>query len=212
MEIFGSKILVVVAHHDDIEFMFGGTLSKIKDKYKHIDIYICVLCSRQINTGELHRTVVLQQQKSFDVLGISPKKIFNHTFRSRFLPDFEDDVRLLLSSYKTEINPDSILTHYPEDPNQDHSSLFQQVFRVFRGATIIAGEVPNTGDTLQPNFFVKINEKIVEKKYQSLQCYEAEKNKKYFKKKSINALAYIRGLHSMKHTYCEALRIIRLHG
>jgi len=212
MNLFGKRILAVVAHHDDLEFMFGGTLAKLFGQQKVSELYVCVLCSREKNTGELFEDVLLQQKKSFSILGIKPKKILNHRFRSRFLPSHEDEVRLILNSYKKDFCPDTVLTHYPEDPNQDHSSLFEQVYRVFRNTNILSGEIPNTGDDLKPNLFIKLDTSLIEKKYLALNAYNAENNKRYFTKEAIYSLAYVRGLHSMKSNLCEALRIIRMHG
>jgi LmbE family N-acetylglucosaminyl deacetylase len=208
----GKKILIAVAHPDDIEFIMGGTLNFYHDKINggHIDLRCMTYSLREKNTNEYFRDTKKHQEESFKVLGLTGIEITNLKFRARFLPTREDDIRLILKKHKEEFNPDIIFTHYVNDTNQDHVSVVNQVMRVFPDKTIIGGEISNTGRNLRPNLFIGLSKANVVQKAKALSCYKAESYKYYFSEEIILTQARFRGNQSITFDYAEAFEIYNM--
>lgn len=210
-----KKILIAVAHPDDVEFIMGGTLNFYKDEINKGNIIIkCVIFSlRKLNTNETYKETKKFQKSAFKVLELDSKivPVENYKFRARFLPNHEDDIRLSLKKYKDSFDPDVIFTHYKNDTNQDHVSVHEQVLRVFPDKTVFGGEISNTGKFLRPNLFVGLKKKNIEIKANALRCYETENHKYYFSKEVILTQARFRGVQSIGCEFAEAFEIYNLY-
>lgn len=204
-----NKLLIVVAHDDDLELMFGATLCKLRELRPDQELMVCVLCKRELNTGEPASEVLKQQKASFEVLGIRPA-VCNFNFQSRFLLDHIDEVRKICSDLKKKFEPDLVLTHHKNDRHQDHRTVFEAVEIVFRGTSIMSGEIPSSSDNFKPNYYFRVDAEQLNRKYQAAQCYSKEAEKFYFKKSSIFALATFRGLSMSLDGYAEAYEIFKI--
>jgi LmbE family N-acetylglucosaminyl deacetylase len=207
-----KKILVAVAHNDDVEFICGGLLSSFSNYpvNKKPEVGIITFGSRQENTGEKFNSVLKHQENSLEILNINAWPIVNKQYRARFLPDFEDDIRMELNAFKKIFKPDIVISHHVNDPNQDHVSVVEQVKRVFSNKIVLGGEVPNTGFNLEPNLFVGLNKADILTKVRALSCYLNEKDKDYFQEDVLLSLAIIRGAHSSTYQYSEAFCLYRM--
>jgi LmbE family N-acetylglucosaminyl deacetylase len=208
-----NKLLVAVSHNDDIEFVCGGLLHYYRNAINtgEIELITVTFASREQNTLEPFSETLAHQSLSFERLNIKHITSYNHEFQARFLPSREDDLRLILKAIKHNHDPDIIITHYMDDPNQDHQSVATQVQRVFNDRMILGGEISNTGKRMIPNFFVGLNDEDIKAKYEALQCYKAEAGKYYFEYEIIKGLARVRGGQSGCFRYAEAFELYSLH-
>lgn len=208
-----NRVLIAVAHNDDIEFIAGGLLNSYSKQIaeKQIELLTITFASREQNTLEEFDRTIEYQTNAFKRLQINPVTSFNERYRARFLPDFEDHIRLRMKDIRNAFDPNIVITHYQGDPNQDHQSVAMQVMRVFSDRTILGGEISNTGKRLKPNFFVGLDRDNILAKYESLQNYRAEAHKYYFKFELIESLARVRAGQSGCFEYAEAFELYSLH-
>ena len=208
------RILVAVAHNDDLEFTVGGTLHQ---HFSHVSSHGSILsvvtfASREENTSEKLSTTLEHQAASFSILGIQGCLCENLSLRARFLPNYEDEIRLKLKQLREHYDPHVIFTHYREDPNQDHVSVCEQVLRVFPNHTVFGGEISNTGHRLRPTAFFALSEDNLRAKCRAVQSYLAESHKYYFRDDLVCSVARVRGGQSVSFEFAEAFEIYRLHS
>jgi len=210
-----KKVVVIVAHADDFEFMCGGTISKYSKliNSNQMSLEIVVVSSRMLNTGETLAETEGYQKCSLSKLNtdFSKVKVQNFNYRSRFVPNSEDDLRLDLKNKIVDL-PDIIITHSPNDTNQDHVSVFNQVIRVFKGKNILCGRVLNSSYRFQPNLHICLNKSDMSNKINALKCYEKESKKRYFSYDLIMSEAIVSSVSSEGCDYSESFEIYNLNS
>ncbi len=112
--------------------------------------------------------------------GLEVEKIYSYT-DSR-LPDAWYDIKKILLNIRDAIGSDTIgmiICPSLNDRHQDHRTIAENVWRVFRNHLILEYEIPKyEGDLAQPNFYVKLTEsqavnkaEFIIKNYQSRSCH-----------------------------------------
>jgi len=113
-----SRVLTVGAHPDDIEFLFGGTLAKLKELHRDAAlIYMLTICngtmgSEELNCAEIRQTRWKEAQESAALIGAH--------YDTCDIWDLELDLdrhkaKDILVGQIRQIKPDIVLTHTPRD-------------------------------------------------------------------------------------------------
>jgi LmbE family N-acetylglucosaminyl deacetylase len=177
------KVLTVVAHPDDETLGAGGTMARYAARGD--EVWVCILTE-----GVTSRHGHIEQQKectirAADVLGVN-KVVFCD------LPDQRIDALPLLDVINPiekcigELEPDLVLTHFKEDANQDHRTVFAATLVACRPVVsssvkrLLCFEVPSStewaapfpGSIFAPNMFVEIRSTL-SKKLDAMRCYES---------------------------------------
>ncbi len=182
------KILVVVAHPDDEVLGFGAAGAKYAS-LGHI-IQPLILCgnvdarTNRPTDSELYQDMMAANAVlGFEnpVLGDFPNIRLNNVDHISMVQFIEAEI--------LRFRPDRIYTHHPSDLNDDHlqvsracmaaSRLFQRRTDLNRLQSLAFMEIPSstdwafsTGpDAFQPNSFVEIGERFLNKKIEALSCY-----------------------------------------
>lgn len=195
------KVLCLGAHCDDIEIGCGGTLLKLAQDYKNLDVTWVVFCS----TPERARETAASADQFLG--GIKKTKIVIKNFRDGFLPYQASDVKELFEQLKLQISPDIILTHYRDDRHQDHRVVSDLTWNTFRDHLILEYEVPKyDGDFGTPNFFVRLDEGTCLRKAEILaKHYVSQRGRHWFTEDVFLATARLRGMESSSSAkYAEA--------
>ena len=219
-------VLVVVAHRDDEILGCGGTMAKlISEKYKVFSI--------SMTNGVSSRKKISKQ----DILdrynnSVKASKIIGFNWLNKFSGNFSDNamdtepllkIIKLIEKAKKIVNPEIVITHFPDDLNIDHQIVSNATLTAFRPGNrqackkIIAFEVPSSTDyaihkkkIFNPNYFVDI-EKFWNKKKLALNCYKDEMLK-YPNSRSIKGLkilSHYRG-NQVGINMAEAFQILRI--
>lgn len=122
--IFGNKkILMIGAHHDDIELGCAGTCKKAVEAGNMVDWLICTNATYKNLRGEVQRThqVALEEtRKGADILGVN--KIHQFDFQATKLMH-EVDLIMEIEKVIATTKPDIIFTHWTKDVHQDHRAV-----------------------------------------------------------------------------------------
>jgi LmbE family N-acetylglucosaminyl deacetylase len=161
------KVLVVVAHPDDETLGAGGTIAKLAALGG--EVWVTIVCD---GVTARHAEVDRQKecaQRACDLLGVS-RVVFCD------LPDQRLDGLSLIDVIGPiercvgELGPDMVLTHFPEDVNQDHGVVCRatmvatrptpgtsvRTVMCFETASSTEWAPPFSGSTFSPSVFIDI--------------------------------------------------------
>lgn len=186
------KILCLGAHCDDIEIGCGGTLLKLFREYRILEVQWIVFASNASRKAEAEASA-----EKF-LHGVETKKITVNSFRDGFLPFHAIEIKEYFEQIKSEFTPDLVFTHFREDRHQDHRLISDLTWNTWRNHFILEYEIPKyDGDLGIPNFYVELNEKLVEEKNSIiLESFESQKTKHWFDDATFRALPRLRGMES----------------
>lgn len=195
------KVLCLGAHSDDIEIGCGGTLIRLIDEYKNIEVNWIVFGSSGLRSKEAldSATALLDAVKD--------KKIVIKGFRDGFFPFAGTEIKEYFEQLKSEVDPDIIFTHYRQDLHQDHHLLSDLTWNTFRSHFILEYEIPKyDGDIGSPNFFVQLDETICKKKINHILAnFKTQAERYWFTEETFMGLLRLRGVESKSsEKYAEA--------
>jgi LmbE family N-acetylglucosaminyl deacetylase len=195
------KILCLGAHADDIEIGCGGTILRITKEYPNAEFRWVVFSAEGKRYEEAY-----QSANSF-LTGIETKVLDIHTFKDSYFPFVGSEIKDCFVDLKKNYSPDLIFTHYENDAHQDHQLVAKLTWNAFRDHFILEYEVPKyDGDLGSPNFYVNINEDLVQRKITKIcEIFQSQNGKQWFEEETFRSLMRIRGIESNSHSnYAEA--------
>ena len=176
------KVLTVAAHPDDETLGAGGTMAKLAAAGH--EVWVCILAD---GATARHQHVEQHKQcakRAADILGVA-----NVVFCE--LPDQRLDALPLLEVITPiercigELRPEVVFTHFSQDANQDHRTVFQATLVAARpvqgisvrrllcyeAASSTEWAPPFPGSVFSPNVFVEITNTLPTK-LEALRAYE----------------------------------------
>jgi LmbE family N-acetylglucosaminyl deacetylase len=176
------RILTVAAHPDDETLGAGGTMARFAARGD--EVWVCILTD---GVTSRHGHIELQKEcavRATNVLGVS-KVVFCD------LPDQRIDALPLIDVITPiekcigELQPDVVFTHFKEDANQDHRTVFAATLVAARPVEecsvrrLLCYEVasstewaaPFSGSVFAPNVFVDITSSL-STKLEAMRAYE----------------------------------------
>lgn len=185
------RILCLGAHCDDIDVGCGGTLLLLSEIHPQLQVRWIVFASIPERADETRASA-----KRF--LGKCQSSVEFHPFPDSFLPYHGADVKRVFEGLKNDPSPDLIFTHYGKDAHQDHRLVSELTWNTFRDHAILEYEVPKwDGDMGQPNVFLPLSERFVNKKVEYLlESYRSQREKHWFDADTIRGLMRLRGVES----------------
>lgn len=186
-----KKVLVIAAHPDDEVLGCGGTIAKLSSNGVECHLLIVTdgSSSQYRDSDHLHEII---EAKKMETKGCADTLGFKFIHYGE-LPDMKLDktphivINQVIEKVITEVQPDTVFTHFWGDVNRDHQEVYKSTLVAVRP---VIGQVvkelycyrvpsstewaPNKADTMfMPNFFVDI-EKFAEQKYKAFACYSTE--------------------------------------
>jgi LmbE family N-acetylglucosaminyl deacetylase len=195
------KVLCLGAHADDIEIGCGGTVLRIAEEYPKAEFRWIVFSAEGKRDGEAH------QSADCFLADIESKVIDVQKFRDSYFPFVGAAIKDYFVSLKKEFSPDLVLTHYSSDAHQDHQLIAKLTWNAFRDHFILEYEVAKyDGDLGTPNFYVHLNEDLVQRKITSIcEIFQSQIEKEWFGEETLRSLMRIRGIESNSPSkYAEA--------
>lgn len=184
------RVLALGAHADDIEIGCGGTLLRLLQERRDVEITWVVFCA----TAERER----EARASADAFlaGVASARVVVKQFRDGFLPYDGAAVKDEFEALKRDCDPDVVFTHYREDRHQDHRLVSELTWNTWRNHLVLEYEIPKyDGDLGSPNLFAPLPERIVERKIGLvLEHFRTQAQKSWFTADLLRAIMRIRGM------------------
>lgn len=195
------SILCLGAHSDDIEIGVGGTLLNWISTGQVLDVHWCVASATGAREQEARSSAA-------DFLaGARSTTVELADFKDGFFPYQGAELKSWVEDLKRRAAPDVIFTHRRDDAHQDHRELCQLTWNAFRDHVVLEYEIPKwDGDIGQPNFYVPIRAKDLERKIELLdKHFSTQRSKDWFDAETFRGLARLRGMECRaEERYAEA--------
>jgi len=203
-----EKILFLGAHPDD-EFGCSGTIIRFLEEGKKLFFAVFSFCEESVPKDFPKNILRSELDDALKVIGIKSENTFKYNFRVRHFPKFRQEILEELIILKNKINPDLVILPALSDIHQDHHTIAIEGLRAFKQCTIFGYELPMNTMTFQHGCFIKIEERYLNKKIESLSCYKSQSHRPYANEEFIRGLAKIRGIQIGKDA-AEAFEVLRL--
>jgi LmbE family N-acetylglucosaminyl deacetylase len=191
-----QRVLCLGAHSDDIEIGCGGTILRLLETHKQLEVYWLVFCSNADRAREAEGSAAAFLRDA------GKKTVVIKSFRDGFLPYVGGEVKDCFEQLKGVFQPDLIFTHFRHDLHQDHRLLCELTWNTFRSHVVLEYEIPKyDGDFGSPNFFVPLSKSICATKVQYLmQHFGTQRNKHWFSEDLFYSTLRIRGMEANSPT------------
>ncbi|MBF0104266.1 MAG: PIG-L family deacetylase [Deltaproteobacteria bacterium] len=231
IDLKSRRVLCFFAHPDDETLAAGATIARLVSKgtQVHVAIPATGVHSRRNTLTKPKRDLCLKrlQQdcvRALSCLGVPKKNITLGDFKDNEMDTYSRlTIIHWLEAIIKIIKPDTILTHHHACANIDHRLCHEAAVIATRPTprqhiTLLCGEVSGSTGRLkpsqwEPNLYVKITEKELQKKIMAMNAYsgEARKDPHPRSQEVLRALAKLRGSES-GHDYAEAFMIQQMYA
>jgi LmbE family N-acetylglucosaminyl deacetylase len=198
--------LFLGAHPDDIELGCGALLHHI---VKQTNL-LCVTLSDNQKNPDL-KNVKAEHFQAMEVLGVPQEKILFGPFTTRVFPNARQEILEYFLQLRTDFQPDLIFVHSKQDVHQDHLTMTDEALRAFRGITVLGFDVVRSSYGFFPHFLVGVTEEDVNKKIESLSCYETYRDRYYFNRELTRSIMVRHGALA-ELPFAEGFDILRIVG
>ena len=170
------NVLVVSAHHDDLELGCGGTVAQLLDAGHRVASLVMTHSGYRDPQGSevRSRSVALEEaQRASAVLGYQLTPLAEDTLD---IAESDRNVCQILSLLKQH-DVDTVFTHWHGDPHPPHQRVHRMVVHAARHVPRVLGFAANwyLGDeSFAPRLFVPVSPAHWQRKLAALRCYESE--------------------------------------
>lgn len=195
-----ARLLFVGAHCDDVELLAGGLLAEACFAGRQVGVLVF-----SDHRGVIDDTAAAQARAEWAenlawLQAESGTALRDHS--AAMLPAcqgaFERERGALYAALEAlRDDYDWVVTHPPDDTNQDHRQVAAEAARVFKAhATLLGGEFPNNDlGAFTPQVYVALSARAVAAKVQLVERYRSQRfgGRPYLDGDVVRALARLRG-------------------
>jgi LmbE family N-acetylglucosaminyl deacetylase len=184
------RILALGAHPDDIEIGCGGTILRLLEERRGLEVLWAVFAATPERAGEARASAAAFLK------GANATSVIVRDYRDGFLPYSGAAVKDEFEALKREFSPDVVFTHYRDDRHQDHRLVSELTWNTWRDHLILEYEIPKyDGDFGSPNLFAGLPASQLERKISLiLEHFVSQAGKAWFTADLFRAVARIRGM------------------
>ena len=195
-----DRILFVGAHCDDIELISGGLLARACFSGRTVGVLVFSDHRGVVDEALADQAAVEFRENMIWLGGESGVDIVNHS--GRMLPACQG----VFESHRGEIyaamerlrnDYEMVVTHAPEDTNQDHRQVALEAARVFKAhCTLLGGEFPNNDiGTFRADLYVSLELRAIEAKTRMIANYRSQRfgGRPYLEADVVRSMALLRG-------------------
>jgi len=204
-----KKILVLAPHTDDGEFGCGGTLARLLENGNDIYYLAFSICEESVPVGFPKNALRTEVENATKFLGINPKNLILKYYPVRKFNFHRQEILEDLVKIREKILPDIIFMPSSHSLHQDHKTIYNEGIRTFKHFTCFGYDLPWDTIEFATTAFFKLEEKHIQKKWQSLKFYKTQEWRGYCEENLLLGLARLRGSQIMQ-TYAEAFEMIRI--
>ncbi|WP_036584514.1 PIG-L deacetylase family protein, partial [Brucella anthropi] len=145
--------------------------------------------------------------------GIDRFNIHLASFEDSYFPAQSREIKQWLIEQRGRGQPDMVFTHRHGDAHQDHRTVNELTWNLFRDQVILEYEIPKwDGDLGQPNAYSALPAAIMDRKIDLLmKHFGTQRSKDWFDAETFRGLARLRGMECRApETYAEAFHARKL--
>ncbi|MEO0073308.1 MAG: PIG-L deacetylase family protein [candidate division WOR-3 bacterium] len=202
-----SRVLFLGAHTDD-EFGCSGTLARLIEEGTDVYYVAFSACEESVPAGFPSDVLRSENLAASRRLGIRQENHQLLSFRVRHFPQVRQEILETLVRLRQQIRPDLLFVPATSDIHQDHQVVCQEGVRAFKHITVLGYELPMNTITFRHACFVRLEERHISRKVESLACYESQRFRAYTSPEFIRGLARVRGVQAGCE-FAEAFEVIR---
>ena len=182
------KVLAIVAHPDDAECYCAGTLLKCVSRGD--EVTICHVCNGCLGHVEIppEKLIEIRKEEAQTAGKLAGVKVLSANVNDLELFESDKKIREKLVGIIRSVNPDFIITHYPNDYMPDHIAVSKLAFDASYAASIpqykqsenkpiknipLYYMEPDSGLNFNPTIYVDITD-VFDKKIQMLSCHKSQ--------------------------------------
>jgi len=184
------KLLILGAHADDIEIGCAGTIIRLLEEGRELEIRWVVFGADESRRAEAEASATELLQ------GVSRRRIDVLRFRNGYFASELAAIKDQFEALKSEFEPSLILTHWTGDAHQDHRAVAELSHQTFRNHVLLEYEIPKyDGDLGNPNFFVGLSASQLQRKLEILRRhFPSQQGRHWFTDDTFRAMARLRGI------------------
>jgi len=186
------ELLCIGAHSDDIEIGCAGTILHLLGQHPDSRVTWVVGTAEDERRSEAERSAAALLEEAGDI------EIRIGTFRDGHFPWQGSAIKDFLEDVARDLRPDVVLTHRRTDRHQDHRTLSDLTWTVFRDHLILEYEIIKfDGDLGAPNLYVPLSEDLARTKVDHLlRHFPSQRGRDWFSAETFEALMRIRAVES----------------
>jgi N-acetylglucosamine malate deacetylase 1 len=203
-----KTVLVLAPHTDDGELGVGGTIARLVEQ--GIDVCYAAFSTAVASVpaglpGDILKTEV---RNATNKLGIKKEHLMVYDYEVRKLNYARQEILENLIELKSKLKPDLVFLPSLHDIHQDHSTIATEGLRAFKNKIILGYELIWNNISFDTHCFVKLEERHIQKKVDSLKEYVSQSHRDYMSEGFIFSLARTRGV-QIGAPFAEAFEVIR---
>jgi len=188
-----ERVLVLAPHTDDGEFGCGGSVVRLIEEKSEV-FYVAFSAAEKSVPPDFPKNILKEEVKEATAkLGIKEQNLILFEYEVRKFPSFRQKILDDMIGLNNEIKPDVVFLPSTRDTHQDHKVITEEGFRAFKRITMLGYEVPWNNLTFDTNAFIFLEERHIERKLDSLNCYISQLGRNYATAEFIRSLAITRG-------------------
>ena len=193
-----KNILVLAPHTDDGELGLGGTISRLIEDGKKVTYVAFSTAQQSVPEGFPKDILKTEVKQATQTLGIEPENLIIYNYEVR-----------KLGYARQEILEELIRLKKVSDFDLVFIPSLHEGLRAFKNTNILGYELIWNNLTFNTQCFVRLEERHIDAKVESLKAYKSQGARDYLSKDFIYSLARARGVQA-GCTYAEAFEVVRL--
>lgn len=189
-----KTILVLSPHTDDGELGCGATMHRFVEEGHKVISAAFSSCKESLPEGFAPDTLINENKEALSVLGLTKESILLFDVQVRRFEENRQYILDTLIDLNKKYQPQIVFTPATTDIHQDHVVVTTEARRAFKHCSLYGYELPWNNYHFAGNVFIKIEEKNLFKKIESLAMYQSQKNRAYMQEDFIRSLIKVRGL------------------
>jgi LmbE family N-acetylglucosaminyl deacetylase len=198
------SVLCLGAHSDDIEIGAGGTILSLIERGVRLEVTWCVASARGLREEEARASAA-------DFLaGAESVSLELGSFDDSFFPVQMREIKEWLAAIGARSAPDIVFAHRRDDAHQDHRTMNEITWNLFRDHQILEYEIPKwDGDLGRPNIYMPLTREGAERKVELLlRHFGSQRSKDWFDAGTFMGLARLRGMECRaQESFAEAFTL-----